>query len=311
MKNVFYKLILLIFTVLTGCEQNLTLDLPEGQEQLVVEGHIEQDAPPVLILTRTTPVFSAFNAEELAGNFVHNANIVVSTQGRDYTLQEVPSPAFSEAMRQAVSAQLSIPEQLLISGSGFVVYVYTSDELKGKLGETYKLRISHEGRTLTASTTIPQLNPIDSLWTVPHPDAAQDSLVTLYYRYNDPDTLGNSIRYFTKRNSEPYYPGYFTSVFNDELINGGTISFPLERGEPKGQAELDQDKYGYFGKGDTITVRWAAIDIAHFRFWSSLEAEQSNNGSPVGSPGAVQSNISGGYGIWGGYAVTYHTLVVQ
>lgn len=297
--------------LLAGCEQNLTLDLPEGKEQLVVEGHMEQGAPPVLILTRTAPVFSALNPTELAGNFVHNAQVIVTTQGSDYTLQEVPSPAFSEDLKQAVSAQLSIPEQLLNPGSGFVVYVYTSEELKGQLGGTYKLRISHEGRLLTASTTIPQLNPIDSLWTVPHPDAAQDSLVTLYYRYTDPDTLGNSVRYFTKRNSEPFYPGYFSSVFNDELINGGSISFPLDRGEPKGQAELDQDKYGYFGKGDTITIRWAALDVAHYRFWSSLEAEQSNNGSPIGTPNAVQSNINGGYGIWGGYAVTYHTLVVK
>lgn len=301
----------MILALLTGCEQDLTLELPQGKEQLAVEGHIAQDAPPVIILTRTAPVFSAFNPAELAGNFVHDAQVIVTAQGVDYTLHEVPSTTFSEALKQAVSSQLSLPEQLLNPGSGFIVYVYTSDELKGKLGDTYKLRISDAGSILTASTTIPQLNPIDSLWTVPHHDAAQDSLVTLYYRYNDPDTLGNSVRYFTKRNSEPYYPGYFTSVFNDELISGGSISFPLERGEPKGQAELDQEKYGYFGKGDTISIRWAAIDIAHYRFWSSLEAEQSNNGSPIGTPNTVQSNIRGGFGIWGGYAVTYHTLVVK
>ncbi|WP_242918916.1 DUF4249 domain-containing protein [Pontibacter liquoris] len=302
---------LLVLLLLAGCEQNLTLTLPEGEVQLVVEGHIEQNAPPVVILTRSVPVFSTISPEELQKSFVHDAQVVITSQGQDYVLQEVSSAAFTPELMQAVSAQLGIPAALLGSQNGFLYYVYTSDELKGQLGGSYQLRISQGGHVLTATTTIPQLNPLDSLWTVPHPDPAQDSLVNLYYRYTDPDTLGNSIRYFTKRNSEPFYPGYFSSVFNDELVNGSSISFPLDRGEPKGQVKLDQDLYSYFGKGDTIMVRWAAIDLPHYRFWSTLEAEQSNNGSPVSSPNTVRSNITGGFGIWGGYAVSYYTLIVK
>ncbi|WP_347159228.1 DUF4249 domain-containing protein [Pontibacter chitinilyticus] len=310
MKQFFFKVWPLLLLLLVGCEQNLTLDLPEGEEQLVVEGHIEQDAPPILILTRTVPVFSAISPEQLAKSFVHDAQVTVTSQGQDYVLQEVPSTQFSAELKRIVSEQLGIPQQLLGSSS-FIYYVYTSDVLKGELGGFYKLRISQGGHVLTSSTTIPQLNPLDSLWTVPHPYPKQDSLVTLFYRYTDPDTLGNSIRYFTRRNQEPFYPGYFSSVFNDELVNGSSISFPLDRGEPKGQQEVDRELYSYFGKGDTITIRWAAIDLAHYRFWSTLEAEQNNNGSPVGSPNTVQSNIQGGFGIWGGYAVSYYRFIVR
>jgi hypothetical protein len=310
MKSACY-IILLLMLLLMGCEEDLTLKLPEGEEQLVVEGHIEQGAPPVVVLTRSVPVFSEVSPEALQQSFVHGAQVTVTSQGQPYILQEVSSAAFTEELRQVVSMQLGLPLGSLTGNSGFLLYIYTSDELKGEIGQSYQLHIGHEGRTLAASTTIPQLNPLDSLWLVPHPDPQQDSLKTLFYSYTDPDTLGNSIRYFTKRNSEPFFPGLFTSVFNDELVNGRNISFPLDRGEPKGQQEIDEDLYSYFGVGDTITVRWAAIDLPHYRFWYSLESEQNSNGSPIGTPNITQSNIEGGLGIWGGYGVTYHRIIVE
>lgn len=207
--------------------------------------------------------------------------------------------------------QIGVRPELLNASGGFNFYVYTSEELQGEVGKSYSLRISHQGKTLTAVTTIPQLNPLSELTISPHPKPEEDSLRILNYSYTDPDTIGNSIRYFTKRNSEPFYPGLFNSVFNDELINGGSITFPLDRGEPKGQEEIDEDLYSYFGVGDTVTVRWAAIDLPHYRFWSSLENEQNSNGSPIGSPNITRSNIKGGLGVWGGYGVTYHTLIIR
>ncbi|MHC2993635.1 hypothetical protein OB13_19395 [Pontibacter sp. HJ8] len=306
-----YCLYLLLFLLLVACEEDLTLEIPEGQEQLVVEGHIEQGAPPVVVLTRSLPVFDGFAAEDIANSFVHDAQVIVTTSGKSYTLKEQPSVSFSPELRRLVSEQYGIPEQQLNLGGRILFYVYTSDELAGEVGKSYQLRISHEGRVLTSATTIPQLNPIDSLWLEPHPDPDKDSLRTLYYRYRDPDTLGNSVRYFTKRNSEPFYPGYFSSVFTDELINGAqALGYPLDRGEPRGKDPV-LDIYSYFGKGDTIVVRWAAIDLAHYRFWYTLENERNNNGSPIGSPNTTRSNINGGIGIWGGYAVTYHRIIVK
>ncbi len=309
MKQNFTIYICLLLLLLVGCEQDLTIALPEGKEMLVVEGHIEQGAPPVVVLTRSVPVFSELSLEALDKSFVHGAQITVTSQGRTVVLKEVPSPAFSEQLKETVSLQLGIPKAQLGIPGGFVFYVYTSDELKGEIGQSYRLRIQAEGQSLTAATTIPHLNPIDSLWIVPHPK--QDSLKTLFYRYNDPDTLGNSVRYFTKRNGEPFYPGLFSSVFNDELVNGKSISFPLDRGEPKGQQEVNLDLYSYFGIGDTVTIRWAAIDVPHYRFWFSLENEQNSNGSPIGTPNITRSNISGGLGIWGGYGVTYHQIIIK
>ncbi|MBC5991723.1 DUF4249 family protein [Pontibacter cellulosilyticus] len=311
MKRLQFILLFVAALLLTGCEENLTLEIPEGEAKLVVEGHIEQGAPPIVVLTNSVPVFANVSAETFRDAFVHDAQVTVSSGGQVYTLREVSSAAFSDELKEQVALQFGISESLLNGSNGFPFYVYTTDALKGTVGNSYALRISHQGKVLTASTTIPHLNPIDSLWTLPHPKPEEDSLRILMYKYADPDTLGNSVRYFTKRNQEPFYPGLLGSVFNDELINGGTITFPLDRGEPRGQAEINQELYGYFGKGDTVTVRWAAIDLPHFRFWSTLESEQNSNGSPIGSPNTTRSNINGGLGIWGGYGVTYHRIIIK
>lgn len=308
--NVRILTFMLFLITLSSCEESITLNLDEGVEMLVVEGHIEQDAPPVVVLTRTQPLFAGLTPADKEKAFVRGARVAVTTDGKEYILREVASAAFTPELAKVVSEQFGIAPEKLKSGSDFSFHVYTTAELKGEVGKSYSLNISHEGRRLSAVTTIPHLNPIDSLWLRPHPDPKEDSLFTLFYRYRDPDTLGNSIRYFTRRNSEQFYPGTLTSVFTDELINGAAyIDFPLDRGEPRGR-RIDMTTFGFFGRGDTITVRWCAIDIPHYRFWFTLEAEQNNNGSPVGTPNITQSNIKGGLGIWGGYGVTYHRIVV-
>ncbi|TPE45894.1 DUF4249 domain-containing protein [Pontibacter mangrovi] len=310
MPKLKFILITLCGLLFFSCEEDITIEVPPGEEQLVVEGHIEPGAPPIVVLTRTVPVFSEISAAALSGAFVHEAQVTVSVDEKSYTLKEYPVGALNDNVKQALAMQFGVQPVAGAASGNVDFFVYTSDELLGETGKSYTLRVLHEGRELSAVTTIPQYNPLDSLWVVPHPDPAQDSLVSLYYRYADPDTLGNSIRYFTKRNSEPFYPGLLLSVLSDELVNGATIDYPLDRGEPKGQEEVDQDLYSYFGIGDTVTVRWAAIDIAHYRFWYTLENEQNNNGSPISSPNITQSNIKGGLGIWGGYAPTYHTIVI-
>ncbi len=304
----FLVAVALVFGLIS-CEKDLTLQLPEGEEKLVVEGHIEQGAPPVVVLTRSVPIFAPIDLTKLNEAFVHDAKITVSTSGQSVTLQEFSSAQLPPQIVQQIEDQYGIS---LGGSSGFELYFYSTTQMLGEVGKIYDLQIEHEGKLLTAKTSIPQLNPIDSLWTEPHPNPANDSLVTLWYLYKDPDTLGNTVRYFTSRNHEPFYPGYFSSVFTDELVNGSkNIKFPLSRGQARQNTEdINFDVYGYFWKGDTVRIRWCAIDNAHYRFWYTLEADRGSSGSPISSPVKIKSNINGGLGIWGGYGVSNHSIII-
>ncbi|QNF35187.1 DUF4249 family protein [Adhaeribacter swui] len=302
----FFKILLFwgVSWLLFSCEEEIAIELAPGEEQLIVQGHIEPEAPPFVILTRSKPVFSISEQDDFSSSLVHQAQVSVQVDGRVYPLQEVTISSLPAAQQQTIREQFGFttPE---ISNK---VSVYTSTELKGETRKIYLLQILAEGKTLTATSSIPGPTPVDSLWFRPHPNPKNDSLVTLWYRYQDPDTLGNNVRFFTSRNSEPFYPGYQASVLTDEFVNNRTIEFPLERGYPK-SAKVDLETYSYFKKGDTVRLKWTTIDYAHYQFWFTLEADRASNGNPLGFPTTVRSNIKGGLGIWGGYGVSRHTVV--
>ena len=72
------------------------------------------------------------------------------------------------------------------------------------------------------------------------------------------------------------------------------------------------DERGYFKKGDTIAVKFCAIDQNVFKFVLESENQVSSTGSPFASPSNVTSNISNGaLGIWAGYGATFDTLIAQ
>src|SRR5690606_16825761 len=104
----------------------------------------------------------------------------------------------------------------------------------------------------------------------PHPDTRKDSLVSVYINFKDPDTLGNFYRYFTQRNDEPLYAPVTSSAYDDIVVNGQFISLPLERGQSR-QADFDGNTYGYFWRGDTVTLKWCTIDNPSYDFWNTLE----------------------------------------
>jgi len=281
---------LLLFII--SCEKEIELDVPPGEEDIVVYGFIEQDSIPFVALTRSVPAFETIKLEALQDGFVRNA--VVTLNNGDTTIQ-------------LFEREFSINEY-------FKYYFYTVpfsllSSYKGEIGKTYTLKIKAEGKELTAVTTIPQLAPLDSIWTMPHPKKEEDSLVSLWVKYIDPPEAGNFIRFTTKRNSELFFPGYFESVFDDGLINGKSFSFSLPRGQDR-DTDIDHDNFSYFGKGDTVIVNWSAIDKAHHDFWNTFEIDRNGSGNPFGSPVQIISNVEGGLGIWGGYAASYYTIII-
>lgn len=309
MKGSKYILPILLF-VFFACEKEAEIDLPEIGGDLVVEGYIEQGIPPIIMITESTPFFSSVSLEAIEETFVHDAIVTVDNGTQIDTLQEFSSDtirALISFIEDSLGIDIEIDglDDLLAATENITVYVYTTPNLLGEIEGKYDLRIeTQDGKIATATTTIPRPTPLDSIWTTPHPDPAQDTLVLLNARYTDVAGEANFIRYFTSRNREPFYPAYFNSVVNDNSIvnlDGQSFAFTMERGLDRNNLPDDFDDFGYFEKGDTIRVRWNAIDEAHYDFWSTLEFDRSQTGNPFSRPTEIKSNINGGLGIWGGY----------
>jgi hypothetical protein len=127
-------------------------------------------------------------------------------------------------------------------------------------------------------------------------------------RATDPPGFGDYVRYFTKRNNEPFFAP-FNSTFDDLFVDGTTYELPVEPGIDRNRDITDRDRF--FNKGDTVTLKLSNIDKATYDFWRTMEFSYASVGNPFSTPVKVQSNVSGNaLGYFGGYATQYRTLVI-
>lgn len=311
----YYKNYITLFVVcvlaiffFSACEKEIKLNTNSYENAIVVEGHIENDLPPFVLLTKSTPFYGNINLNNIASYFVTGAKITVSTDDDSVQLVEYNS-AFVQLLPDSVVFALAAQFGLNIDSIGdfpdISIYTIAPTDARffGRVGKKYDLRIEVDGKILTSTTTIPQPVFFDSLWTQPHPNPAYaDSFFQLYGRLNDPIEKGNYYRYFTKADNGTFLISD-RSVFDDGPINGLKIDYFIPKGHPIGQfSDQDFNTAGYWNIQDTVcTVKLSMLDKAHYDFWRSLEANRQSQGNPFGSTIFIKSNINGGLGIWGGY----------
>ncbi len=287
---------------MVGCEKEVDLNLQATGQTLVVEGGIETGLPPVVQLTNSLSFFSRVDLAALENAFVHDAVVTVSDGSKTVRLKEY----------RIDSGGIKVSYYSIVDFTNPMLPTLDSLML-GEVGKQYTLSIEFGGKTYTSSTVIPSATILDSVWSQ-RPARQPDSLPTareLYFRYNDPDTLNNCVRYFTSTNGGSFYPGAFNSVFIDEIINGGVISSRFFTGYDRSK-EPPGDSTSWAFVGDTIRLRWAAIDRPVYDFWNSYEFSLGSVGNPFASPTRLATNIRGGaLGVWAGYGTQYHTLVIK
>lgn len=288
----FCSLLFALCLFFISCERDITVDLPEAEQKIVVEGYIEPGEKAVVMLTRSTSFFAPIpnDSASLLSYIVVGADVSVTVSDG------------------VITDHLT----LTIDTNYYVPLLYKSDTLIGQAGRTYTLTVVADGKTITSTTTIPQLVPLDSVWF--KVQEGRDSLGFAWAHLTDPDTIGNCYRWFAKRlNKDKRFLTPPGSVFEDKFINAKSFDFAYNRGtEPNSTAEEDNDsRRGFYKIGDTIAVKFCAIDRAHFEFWRKADQQINSNGNPFGSPAPIPTNIIGGLGIWGGYATTFDTIIAQ
>lgn len=285
---------ILCFLSVTSCEKNISFKPNDTPSKLVVEAFIENGRLPEVRLSTTLDYFSKLSPELLSSAFVRHAEVTMSNGTKTHRLREYKRPFMN----------------------GLYLYYYSIDTtqpataFKGEEGKTYSLLIKTGGKEYTATTTIPFLTKkIDSLWWEPAPPNLHPNKVKLMSRMTDPPGLGNYIRYYIQLHNGAFYPAQ-NSVFDDQITDGKTYSVQLESGVNRAD-DIDQDDYGFFYRGDSITVKFTNIDKFTFDFWRTMEYNYASIGNPFSAPTKVLSNIKGeALGYFGGYAVQFKSLYV-
>jgi len=281
---------------LSGCEEDIKLDIVNGDRKIVIEGFIENGKFAEVIVTRNSPLTQAVDFDRIV---VKDARVYVSDGILTDTLQF---------------------DTLITSSNPFV---YVGNTITGVVGRTYFLTVVADGKTYTAQTTIPAPVALDSVYWKPQPP--EDSLGYAWAKLSEPPGLGNGYRWYAKRpmkfvwfDGAPLildrrYVAPFGATFDDKFIDGKSFEFGYNR--PYDPTELAyykdeprNEKY-YYKYGDTIYIRFCTIDKASQDFYQTFEAAQSSNGNPFASPVFVLSNIQGGgLGVWAGMGAYYDTI---
>ena len=185
--------------------------------------------------------------------------------------------------------------------------------MKGVLGRTYSLHIKTKSdEIVTAITTLQKRVPLDSVWfKIQESLPGNDTLGYVWATLHDPDTLNNCYRWMAMRvGKDSTFIPPFGSVFEDRFVNSTTFDFAYNRGSIfNSTADDDEnDEAGFFKKGDSIIVKWCAIDRSTYEFWRDAETQLSNNGSPFATPSVIRSNVVGGLGLFASYSPSYYYL---
>ncbi|MDC3337617.1 DUF4249 domain-containing protein [Flavobacteriales bacterium] len=318
MKRLLQLSLLALFFV--ACEKEIQIELPDVPVELVVEGIVDINRPPLVILTRTQGYFDPIDNNTINGLFVNGAVVSLNNGTQTHDLIEICTSSIPDSILVAISGTVGISAEDL-QAFNYCVYTSLDPTSFGEAGKTYQLNVQADGKTLTAVTKIPEPVYFDSIWY--ELGTNQDSLGFVWVDMKDPDTIGNSYRWFAQRiNHYTYGPQVgemkdkqmiapLGSIFDDKFFNGQKFEFAYNRGELGNNENQDDEgpEERFFKNGDTVVVQFVSIDRPNFFYFRSLEDQIATNGSPFASPGNLESNINGGYGVFSGYGSAYDTVV--
>ena len=247
--------------------------LPEQNDELVVEGWIEDNGFPVVILTKNINISNTYQSlDSLSSRIVRWAKVTVSDGEKSVVLTGRYMKGYTPP------------------------YIYTTSHYRGEAGKTYQLTVEYGDFHATATTTIPNTQKIDEL-TVER-CAQSDTLYQISLRYNDDEAEQNYYQIFTRvggRDVRQYLAAYLGTI--DNRVVKPKTKIPVYRGRDINTLDYTP----YYTINDTVAVKFAHIDRTSYNFWYDYTRNLTTAGNMFFATAAsLRSNIIGGTGYWCG-----------
>lgn len=271
-KGIVYLSIILAF--LSSCMRD---SFEQSPECLVIEGWIEAGSAPVIMVSRTLPISALEEKQSIddLGDYVVKWAKVSVIEGTDTVV------LFGKHDK-----------------SYKYKFVYTTGQMTGVPGKSYKLKVEYSGVTATAQTTIPLQGP--QVESIVRTDVEGDTLYKVNVILNDnPD---NHDYYGIFCNLAPIKDYYVspTGILDDEIFAGEqNVSVPVYR-----TADVLHGEHSTltFHQSDDASIRVSAMDSISYRLWFVLTKKIALDGILfMPSSENFPSNITGGLGYWTGF----------
>jgi len=239
MKHSIVIVLIASIFLFSSCEKVINIDLKNAGPKLVIEGSVDDSGNPATVTISKSAVFSAGN------NYPKVSGAVVKITDNLGTIFLLPETATG---------------------------VYTNTALNGVVGRTYQLSVLLEGKTYTASSTIPRKVMLDSL-ILDKEDFGEKEII-VGASFTDPVGFGDNIQVVQTINGKA---DRITHVTNDFYLDGSSTRFLLETGTIQLVA------------GDKVSIEFRSIDKNVYHYL--LGVQDLNYGDT--SPENPESNISG------------------
>lgn len=299
--------------ILGSCTKEVKIDIPGYEEKIVIDGRIETNMPPIVLISKTQNIYSPTTLESFLNSFQSGAIVTVSDGTTTVVLDEICSDNLPPGTEAMAAALFGIPESEL-ANYHLCAYSTFNTAIWGQVGKTYSLKVELNGETFTSSTQIVAPTPLDSVYW------EQDQGANPGYGYSwatltDPAGLDaymwevkriNLVNGMTK---DPNFKATFSPVFNDEFFNGQTFNFFYENPLTWDDETVESENKGYYKQGDSVVIKFSKIDAASYDFLEKKYIQLQTAGNPFASPTSIPTNIQGGaIGLWAGYSPTFDTL---
>ena len=248
MKN---KLLIFLTTLVafSSCKKIINIDLKNAEPRIVIDGIVDDSGKPASVKISKSAVFSADNNYPKVSNAVVK---ITDNLGNTFTLTETST------------------------GN------YTNATLLGVIGRTYTLTVIAEGKTYTASSTIPRKMAFDTLIvqnnTFGNGPPGSGAIKNVAVIYEDLLGFGDNSHVIQSINGKSDKQ---THVADDFFTDGGSSPFDLFTGDIK------------LKTGDVVKVELRFIDKNVFKYYSGILNLQDGNTIPENPKSNISGNVLG------------------
>ena len=313
MKKTLFLSVLLTLG-LNSCTKEVIIDIPGYEEQLVIDGRIEQNSPPFVLLSKSQDIYAPTDLQAYLATFVKGAKVTVSNGIKTVVLDEICSDNLPPGSEVLLENLFGIPASEL-ANVNFCAYTTFDMDIWGEIEKTYTLKVEVGGQTYNAVTEIvPKVDLNTLFWKT---DSGLSQYGFGWANLTDPPNQFNGYFMEVKRinmvngeEKDNLYEPIFNPANNDEFFDGTTFDFGYTNPQSYSDATVPDNVKGYYKLGDTVAVRFSSLDRDAHRFLYDKYIQLTNGGNPFAVPTNVKSNIKGGaLGAWLGYSVNWDTLV--
>lgn len=266
--------------LLSGCSE---IVFPLNEPALAVEGWIEDDGHPIVIVTSSVTVSQEYQDwDTLRDHMIRWARVTVS------------------------DGEQSVVLTGKYSNKHFPPYIYTTARLRGEAGKTYSLMVEYENYVETAVTTIPQPIPFEYIKVV-----SKDDGYGIVAGFKDNAQTKDYYRMFTmvEKVDSTYKPS-FMGLVDDAVLTDGVSELSVYSAFVSDFGAVQRSPMSFL-ENDVVRLRFSTMEEVIFDYWTDYDdvtSLSSNPFFPVNKK--IRSNVSSGMGYWAGYGSTYHKVSI-